>query len=334
MRWMMRSLLSWIVLTIVPLGALAQTREQTVSGKLMLPAGNMNCSTIIVELELTELQPIDVTYTDASCTFRFNKVAPGSYMIHVNVDGFEELHHTIEVNFGGVMGSTLLQLVPSPGRLVRGPRDTSQGGTADVTELMGQYPRKAVSLYEKAIENKKKGKNSQAIEQLEQAIKIAPNFFHAHNSLGVLYKLTGRLEDAETEFVRAHQINRYSPEPLINLSGLYLEEDQPERAMKVSEEAVQTNSRSAPALFNLGISLYKLAKLDKAEAALKKALEIAPKMFQIHLALANVYLKLRRFDNLLDHLNTYLEENPNGLERPQVERLRDQVLKARGGAGL
>jgi hypothetical protein len=52
-------------------------------------------------------------------------------------------------------------------------------------------------------------------------------------------------------------------------------------------------------------------------------------MFQVHLALANVYMKLRQYDRMADQLTTYLNENPNSPERAQVEKLRDQALKAR-----
>ena len=199
----------------------------------------------------------------------------------------------------------------------------------DVSEILDRYPKKAVNLFNKAQDAHKKGKDSDAINHLQEAVKIAPDFYQAHNMLGVLYRAAGQLDNAEEQFVRAHQINDHNPEPLVNLSSLYLQEDKPERAAEVSQEAVFENSRSAPALFNLGLAMYKLSRLDKAEEVLKCALDVAPKMSQIHLALANVYLKLKRYDNLLDQLNTYLEQNPKGAERPQVERLRDQVLKAK-----
>src|SRR5204863_8617667 len=120
-------------------------------------------------------------------------------------------------------------------------------------ETFDQAPRTAVDLYQQASDNEKKGKNDQAIDQLEQAVKIAPNFYQAHNNLGLAYKEAGRLTDAEEQFVRAHQINSHNPEPLINLSSLYLQENQPERALETSQEAVNVNGRSAPALFNLGL---------------------------------------------------------------------------------
>jgi tetratricopeptide (TPR) repeat protein len=286
---------------------------------------SVSCEGVKVELEVTEMQPVETVYADTTCNFRFTQPVPGNYLIHVDVDGYEEIHQRAEGT--DTEGFSIVQMIPSPGRISRSKERTA--ASVDVSEILDQYPRKAVDLYSKAVDNHKKGKNDQAISQLQEALKISPDFYPALNVLGVIYRQVGRLDDAEEQFVHAHRINSHNPEPLINLSSLYLQEDKPERAAEVSQEAVLENGKSAPALFNLGLACYKLSKLDKAEEALKRALELAPKMSQIHLALANVYLKLRRYDNLLDQLNTYLQQNPNAPEREQVEKLRSQVLKAK-----
>src|SRR5439155_16217492 len=143
------------------------------------------------------------------------------------------------------------------------------------------------------------------------------------------YRDDGRKDDAEKEFLKPRDLNRSDAEALINLTGLYIDENQPARAVETGEQAVKANARSAPAFFSLGIALYKFAMLDRAEAALKKALELAPKMFQARLMLANVYLKQQRYDNLMDQLDRYLAENPNGEQRPAVEEMRRSLLQAR-----
>ena len=114
----------------------------------------------------------------------------------------------------------------------------------------------------------------------------------------------------------------------MNLTSLYIDENKPDRAVSASEEAVKTNSRSAPAFLNLGIALYKAAQLDRAETALKRALELAPKMASVRLMLANVYLKLQRYDSVLEELNTYIAENPRGEQLKNVIEMRDRLLKA------
>ena len=53
----------------------------------------------------------------------------------------------------------------------------------------------------------------------------------------------------------------------------------------------------------------------------------APKMGQVRLVLANVYLKQRRYGEMLDQLDRYLAENPDGKDRPAAEETRRQLLK-------
>ena len=57
-------------------------------------------------------------------------------------------------------------------------------------------------------------------------------------------------------------------------------------------------------------------------------LEIA-KRASIRLMLANVYIKLRRYDNVLEQLNTYIVENPQGEQLQAVTQMRDELLKAK-----
>jgi Flp pilus assembly protein TadD len=328
MRWITQSTLLSMVLTLLPPAAHAQlSRDQDVTGRVTFGDAGFNCERVMIQLEVMEMQPVDSTYLDTSCGFRFTHVSPGSYFLHINVEGYEEVHQPVHVSDSGASSiPSQISMMTSPIRrqlIAPGGRQV-----VDVSELLDQYPHKAVDLFHKGVQNHKKGRNEQAATQIEQAIKLAPDFYQAHNTLGLVYRDLGRMSDAEAEFMRAHQINRYSPEPLVNLSALYLDQNDPKRAAEVSQEAVETNSRSVPALFNLGMALYRMSRLDKAEETFERILDIAPKMAQVRLALANVYLKLGKYDSLLEQLNAYLKDNPKGQEREQVERLKQQVLQA------
>ena len=80
------------------------------------------------------------------------------------------------------------------------------------------------------------------------------------------------------------------------------------------------------------MALFKAAQLDRAETALKRALDLAPRVGDIRLMLANVYLKLNLFDNTVDQLNRYIKENPDGKRVKEAAALRDQLL-AQNAAG-
>jgi tetratricopeptide (TPR) repeat protein len=311
-----------LLLTAAPTEA---APARSFKGQLVFENVGVSCNPCRVSLMRQSGQPVAMTITDTAGNFIFDNVEPGRYMIQVEIDGFDRIEQDVNVN-EGLAGGTATILV-APRRLSSA---TAEGaGKIDVSEYLSAYPKKAVDLFKKAIDAKKKGKDEQAAKFLEQAIEIAPNFYNAHNALGSLYREAGRNEDAEKEFLKAHDLNQSDADPLINLTGLYLDENKPGRAVETGEQAVKANSRSASAFFSLGTALYKFAMLDRAEAALKKALELAPKMFQARLMLANVYLKQQRYDNLMDQLDRYLAENPNGEQRPAVEQMRRTLLEAR-----
>src|SRR5439155_12757683 len=124
------------------------------------------------------------------------------------------------------------------------------------------------------------------VKYLRDAVELAPTFYEAHIRLGLAYKEAGRFDDAEREFMKAHELNSNGVEPLLNLTTLYLDENEPDRAVTAGKQAVKANSRSPNAFLSLGLALYKAAQLDDAEAALKRALDLAPKMAAVRLMLA------------------------------------------------
>jgi superkiller protein 3 len=267
-------------------------------------------------------RPVQTVFTDLGGRFSFDNVPRGSYSIRVEIDGFDTVTQPLQ---DYDLGMNVTVFVP----LNRKPSTTTSGGgqTVDVSEYLKRYPKKAVSYFEKGSESLKKKKNDEAVKYLRNAVELAPNFYQAHNELGVAYRESGRLDDAEREFLAAHQLNAMGIEPLLNLTALYLQQNEPERAVTTGEEAVKVNSRSAFAFFNLGVALYKIAQLDRAESALKRALDLAPKMATVRLMLANVYLKLRRYDNTLEQLNAYIRENPKGQQIGDAVGMRDRLLQ-------
>jgi tetratricopeptide (TPR) repeat protein len=216
--------------------------------------------------------------------------------------------------------------------LVRKPTASSSGGSnvVDVSEFLERYPKKAVSYFEKGNEFLNKKKTDEAVQSLRNAVELAPTFYEAHYRLGLAYLEGGRNDEAEREFVTAHQLNSTAVEPLLSLMKLYLEQNEPGRAVTTGEQAVKANSRSAQAFFTFGVALYRTAQFDRAEAALKRALDLAPKFGAIRLMLANVYLKQAHYDSTLDQLNSYIAENPKGQQLQDAMTMRDQLLQ--GGA--
>ena len=56
-------------------------------------------------------------------------------------------------------------------------------------------------------------------------------------------------------------------------------------------------------------------------------------MANVRLMLANVYVKLRRYDNTMEQLDQYIAENPHGEQLSAVQEMRQKLLAAKASAG-
>jgi Tfp pilus assembly protein PilF len=188
-----------------------------------------------------------------------------------------------------------------------------------------------------AREELRKGNDVRAIELLAGVIKLAPDFYGAHNTLGTLYQKTGRFRDAETEYRLARELNPRNSDPLVNLGSLFIEEavarsrDGKEVVGKILDTALDTLEeaikikRSAMAYYFLGTAYYRSNFHEEAETNLKQALELDRQLAVAHLMLANVYMKQRQWPSALEHLDVYLTDNPNATDPHTVEDTRTKV---------
>jgi len=244
------------------------------------------------------------------------------YTVRVTINGFEAVSQLVS---DAELGREMLINVNA----MRQPSKSSGGGNVvNVSEFLDRYPKKAVSYFEKGSEFLNKKKTDEAVQSFRNAVELAPTFYEAHYQLGLAYKEAGRNDDAEQEFLKASQLNSTAVDPLLNLARLYLEQNHADVAVTFGEKAVKADSHSAPAFFTLGIALYRTDEYDRAEKALKRALDLAPKFGATRLMLANVYLKLARYDSTLDQLNSYIAENPKGQQLQDAITMRDQLLQA------
>jgi tetratricopeptide (TPR) repeat protein len=299
--------------------------QSHVSGRVLYPFGGRPCESCPVSLESAGV-PIEKTMTDSIGAFDFKDVRPGNYTIHVSMQGYEDAEVRVDIGSRASAMPAIIFLNPA---LAPPPADKPDAPVVNVAALPGKHPKKAVDLYNKAVKCREKGNADEAIAQLEEAVRIAPDFYQAHDELGKLYKAAGRFDDAEKEFMTAKRLNASSADPLIQLSSLYIDRGEPEAAVRVGEEAVRKDSRSASAFFNLGLALYRISRLDSAEDVLKKALALAPAAGQVRLLLANVYLKRHDYDNVRVQLDAYLAENPTGDLRAAAQKMRDEIMRAR-----
>jgi Flp pilus assembly protein TadD len=318
-----------------------RVNDYSIRGKIIIPNSRDADQRIEVRLETGALQLIQTVYSDSAGNFEFRGLSSGAYYVSINLEGYEPVRQQVEVfnSFGSSSVTIMLNKPSVEFRERPSGLDAADPDVVDVSQMKENLPKKAVQDYEKAIDEKQKGRLENAIKLLEEAIQIAPNFFHAHNNLGTLYQSLKRYPDAEREFKRSHQLNTKTERPLVNLGSLYIEQSNLQKtddaargklldqALDALEEAVKLNSKSAVAYFLLGQANYKSDFLDEAEAAFKKSRDIDPRLSASRLMLANVYVKQQKWEEVLENLDGYLKDNPKASDRASVEAMRDRINK-------
>jgi tetratricopeptide (TPR) repeat protein len=318
-----------------------RVEEYSIRGKVVIANRHDFDQRIEVRLEKSALQVIQTNYTDSSGNFEFRNLSPGAYYVAITLDGYEPVRQMVELfnTFGSASVTIFLSKPAVEIRDRLSGLDAADPDVVDISQMRENFPKKAVQDYEKALDEKQKGRLESAVKLLQQAVELAPTFFHAHNNLGIIFQLLKRYPDAEREYNRSRQLNAKSDRPLVNLGSLYIEESTLEKtdkqaagklldqALDALEQAVKLNPRSAVAYFLLGQANYKSDFLEEAETAFKRAHDLEPHMTAVRLMLANVYVKLEKWPDVLENLDAYLKENPKASDRASVEQMRARIAK-------
>ena len=321
-----------------------RNEEYVIRGKIVFDSPYAPDERIEIRLERSGQQLIDTVFSDGVGNFMFRNLLPELYYVRVKVEGYEEARERVELSSSFNRSATLTLFLKSEVlvRKTAEPRFEGDPDIVDVAELRADYPQKAVEEYEKAIEDAEKGNAKKAVDRLEKAVELAPDFYQAQNNLGVQYRQLGRYRDAERIFLIARELNKNAAQPLTNLGSMYLDEGQAqigagkneeasatfEKAVDLLEQAIQLNAFSAPARYFLGSALFKTTEYDRAETMLARALELDDQMHEVRLMLVNVYMKQQRYKEVLDQLGAYIENNQDSPQLEAVKNMKAQIEQA------
>lgn len=128
-----------------------------------------------------------------------------------------------------------------------------------------------------------KGLYDEAIEELESALKIDPQFVLARNNLDIILRKAGRLEEKIEQLVRIIEREPYDEMRILELADTYRKLNRFSQAIIFYRKVLDFNPGSFEAHCGLGITLKLLGKYDDALEEIKTALEIkiSPDIYRI-----------------------------------------------------
>ena len=120
------------------------------------------------------------------------------------------------------------------------------------------------------------GRYQEAIDHLNEALRLRPVYFEARNNLGMVFFMQGRADEAMECFEEALRIRPDKAEAYHNLGSAYARQGKFELASQNYKEALRLKPYYPMAYYNLGVIMNMQGKHDEAIKYLDQALKLNP----------------------------------------------------------
>jgi Tfp pilus assembly protein PilF len=329
-RWFGIAVAVWIVATM-PLRA--QFSGGTILGRVSDPEGRP----VRVKIMLQEAtrQEVATTLSDATTgDFAFPSLRYAAYHVVVDTEPYRPTDTEVVlrpifqplVRVSIALEYRLKNVLTTPPGI-----SGSESRTVRSADLQANLPKETLKAYERGNRARSRGELDKAIRYYEQALRSSPDFEPALTNLGAVWLRQRRLSDAQRVFERAYALDSKSAENSINLGHVYLELGHLAEAEQLLLRAVQSAPQSALAHFLLGTALASRGAYPEAESRFLRAIELDPAgTTAAHLALANLYLKDRRWEEACISLQAYLRTQPDD---PQADAIRETIRRLQSRQG-
>jgi Flp pilus assembly protein TadD len=144
------------------------------------------------------------------------------------------------------------------------------------------------------------GHEAEAKVQFQEALRLAPHYAKAHNNLGIALALQGDLAGAIAEYTTVLRLQADFPEARNNLGKALAELGQLPEAIAQFEEALRLDPGNAEAHNNLGNALAHSGRLPEAVTQFQAALRLKPDLALAHSNLGTAFFQLDRLPEARD----------------------------------
>lgn len=265
--------------------------------------GRVQTDEIVVEPYNVELRSV----SDPMGTHRGFTNSSGEFQIQGVADGDYQL--TISDRLGRPILQKFVHAdssgIPIDIRLPSKSGSPAAAGSVSFASLSHKVPRKAQRAFDAAEKARQHGDDEDWSKNLHAALAIDPLFVPAHNDLGTYYMRHNMFGLALAELERAAALDSGAAQVQINLAGCLAQMGRLDEAEVAARRAVQLNGGSSRAHYTLGLVLANLRKLPaEAVANLVRASDAFP---GARLVAAQILLNGGRRSDAREQLRRYLQ---------------------------
>jgi len=269
---------------------------------------------------------VATAYTNDSGFAEFDRLPIGEYHIVVTGDGIEKADSGMFEVDPRKMTQTQYVYVHS----IDEGKPGNQGNGRMVSAIELNVPSSAQKEFEKAGDALSHENWKKAVEHLNKAIELYPQYAAAYNNLGVAYgrmNETGRQSDA---LEKAISLDDHFAPAYVNLAELSIRQQNIDKAETLLLKAIPLDPTSARSYMLLADAQLLNQKYD---AAISNALKVHTlpheRMALTHFIAARAYEHQNRPQDALAELQLFLKEEPKGARadhiREEIKMVQTQV---------
>lgn len=298
-----------VLFLFVFMGSAASQRSQVVDARVLFPDGSPCAAGVRVRLMgHGSGNPISERFTDNSGGVEFGEVEAGNYQLVVSGDGIQETAGGSFAVEGG--RSNQIQIVTVQRTAKSRP---SISGSAVISVADIRIPKSAAEQFDKATRLMGKQEWQKALERLQHAIKICPQYVQAYNNLGVVYERLGNRDSERSAFEQAVQINDHFAPAWLNLGRMAVADRDFPGAENLLDKANTLDPSDAETLLILANVELLNRHYDRAIAHSKRVHAMGPSSHAlVHFIAARAWESEQRLGDAESELHVFLNEEPSG----------------------
>jgi len=265
-----------------------------------IPAG------VTVHLETAEGMAAGQQPVNSGGYFEFVGLERAKYRLTISAPGFQVYEQNVDLRSVGNRLNITVQLSPVG-------RSKSVLPPAAPSFTDNNASRKARKEYEDGDRALQQNRLSQAQSHLERSVNEYPCYARAQAALAVALSKQRQLPAAESALKKALQCDPDYLDAYTELGQLYYDENRYPESAAILQQGVRRSPGSWQFHYQLGAANYRLREYATAEQEYLKAQSLSSSVpAEIHVKLADVYLKQNALEKAYSEMQAYLREEPSG----------------------
>jgi type IV pilus assembly protein PilF len=314
--------LALLLLSCVP--SAAQVENGAIAGQITIARGSFPPDRIEVTLQTRGII-VNQVWTDDEGKFVFRDLPTNLYHVIINDERYEPYEENVKLNpHTNPTNILTIRLTPKAPAKPDAPPPAVAGGNpylVDLAEYEKQFPGKVVKEFEKGVKCQANGKTGDAVRHFQASLKLAPDFYPAHNNLGTIYLSQTKFAAAQGEFEAVLRLKQSDTQAYLNLGNVFLLTGHYDDCLRMVEEGLRKQPNSGFGQFLLGSVYGRMGKLPEAERALHDAILFDPSLSRAYLELVNLYVREKRTTEAIGELKFFLKSFPADPLVPKAQQV-------------